>query len=251
MRSPPRLLAPLEQLYREADWVARSRSSTRSAILSATGSGRPRDRRALRRVHGLRARRPVRSLGGVGAGAHGGFARALRAGLRSRQARARVRRVPLSLQSRARRRRLLRGGAAHPGPITGRLRAFFAAGFSPGRSRRRARARAVRGRLPRSGPVRGVPSQPALLRVSPLVSRARPPAAPASDCTSTCAGWCGASRRTSASGSRSRRRRSSCPWTRTSRTWRARSASRGGAPGTGRWPRRSRRGSGPSIPRIP
>src|SRR5258708_7122915 len=132
---------------------------------------RSRGRRAPGLVHGLRARGSVRPVGRLGARPHGGVARALRAGLRSGQARRALRGLPLPVQPPARSGRLL---PRHPaGPYPARL----ARRRVPLRllARRPARGRgpgALRGLLPDPGSLRGLSAQPALVRVPSLVPAA-------------------------------------------------------------------------------
>ena len=245
-----RLKAPLEQLCREADWARRI---DRDAIRYPLRYPDPADREIVALLSACLAYGRVDlfgpwiewALARMGESPH-----RFMLGFDPRRARPRLRRVSLPLQPRARSRGVLPVGPARLERARLARRLLHARLRAGGRPRGPG-ARDIRGGLRRRRPLRRVPEEPALLRLPPLVSptvHRRGLQAPAS---SSFAGWSGASRRTSDCGRACRRLHFSSRSTRTSRTWPARSASRAGAPATGRWPRRSRHACARSTRTIP
>ena len=190
-RRPPRAArAALSRVrLRRADRARRDRVSP-----PLRRSRRPRAGRAAHDLPGLRPRRSVRPAARRRAGAHGALAGGVRARLR-RAAGRRSSSRPSSIASTGPRdlvafcmasRDLL---ARH-----GTLEKVFVAGDAEPHGPIRPGPRAVLARLPRGRSARRVSARPDLAGLSSPVSAARPPAAPASGCTCSCAGWCGASR---------------------------------------------------------
>ena len=163
-----RLRAPLEQLYADFDYAGRVE---RDAIRFPLRYADPRDREVVALLTGVSGLRPggaVRRCPGDGAGRHGTVAGALHDGVRARAPRSALLGVSLPLQSAARRRGLLRGGAPDP-RAPRRPGSVLPRGRSRPHRGDRSRDRGLRAGLSRGRPRRGVPAGPSLPRVpSPL-----------------------------------------------------------------------------------
>jgi hypothetical protein len=200
MRSSPRLQEPLDRLYREFDWAARA---DLDAIRFPMRYGDPDDREVVALLSTCMAygrvdlfgpwvdwtltrmgESPARFILGFDAAKHA----ARFENFRYRFNRAR----DLAAFCLATQRVLIRHGSSAPVSA-----AFSEDAHGP--------SRALRRRVPHPGSLGGVPAQPASYGFRHVPRP--PPAGPASACISSCAGWCAASRRTSASGPTFRRPR--------------------------------------------
>ncbi len=250
MPPPSRLKAPLEQLYRDADWARRA---DLDAIRYPMRYAVPADREIVALLSACMAygrvdlfgpwidwalarmgESPHRFVLGFDAAKHG----RLFDGFHYR----------FNRPARSRRVLSLRAARAHRARLARRL---LRRGFRPGRWDDRPRARALRRRLRRRGPLPRLPAQSAVLWLQALVPapvhgwgvQASPPLPPM-DGAARAAGLRALDGRAPRGplDPRGHAHREHGAFDRPHAV---------GEAATGRWPRRSRHGSGHSIPRIP